>query len=247
LSNNFIRSDAVYHRWSATPIAAAIRRLVPRHVYAKDEVDRLANDWHQAPDAELISAIKLKSMLHEKTLSLLHHFAGKVRGAILEIGPYTGGSTIAMATALRDGVPLITIEMGGSYEQHPHLPSADILGDLDANLREFGVRERVTIINGVSSAPATVCQVESRLAGRRIDLLFIDADGQVGRDFAAYRPFLAKRAIIALDDFETPDAEAARLKQEPVRAFVAEAVGAGLARELGVFPWGTWFGQCLSR
>ena len=239
--------DGIYDRWGGTSIAAAIRRLVPRHVYTNDEVSRLANEWHQAPNVELIAAINLKSMLHEKTLSLLHHFAGEARGAILEIGPYTGGSTIAMATALRDGVPLITIEVGGSYEQHPHLPSADILADLDANLREFGVRERVTIITGVSSVPATVCQVESRLAGRRIDLLFVDADGQVGRDFAVYRRFLAKRAIIALDDFETPDAEAARLKQEPVRAFVTEAVSSGVVRELGVFPWGTWFGQCLPR
>lgn len=221
-------------------IAGAIRRLVPRHVYTSDEVSRVANNWHLGPHVELIAAINLKSMLHASTLTLLHHLAGKVRGAILEIGPYTGGSTIAMATAIRDGIPLITIEMGGSYEQHPHLPSLDILADLDANLREFGVRERVTIINGISSVPATVSAVERHLAGRQIDLFFVDADGQVARDFAVYRRFLAKRAIIALDDFETSDA-----KEEPTRAFVAEALSSGLVRELGVFPWGTWFGEYL--
>lgn len=162
--------DAIYERWNATPMAAALRRLASRHVYTKDEVGRLANEWHQAPGAELIAAIKLKSMLHEKTLSLLHHFAGKVRGAILAIGPYTGGSTVAMAMALRDDVPPITIEVGGSHEQHPHLPSFHILADLEANPREIGGREPVTIITGVSSAPAAVCEVENRLAGRRMDL-----------------------------------------------------------------------------
>lgn len=229
--------------WGGGSILEALHRRGPPRLYTREEVTRLGRDWRRRSSARLVGAIKQKSMLHQETLSLLHYFAGRVRGAILEIGPYTGGSTMAMATAIHD-VPLITIEMGG-VQAHPHLPSTDILADLDANLREMKVRDRVTIIAGFSNAPETIRAVESNLAGRRIDLLFVDADGEVGRDFAIYREFLADRAIIVCDDYETSD-PVAREKQGPVREFVTEAIASGLLRDLGVFRWGTWFGQYLA-
>src|SRR4051812_2600822 len=85
-----------------------------------------------------IDRIKAISMLSPDVLFYLGLFASIVPGRILEIGPYVGGSTVALASGHGAGrLPIISIEVGGSYETHPHLPSADILGDLRRNLQEF--------------------------------------------------------------------------------------------------------------
>src|SRR5580704_10890269 len=96
--------------------------------------------------AEELARIRAMSMIAAPTLAALHRLAGLARGPALEIGPYRGGSTIALASGLRPGLDLATIEVGGSYRSHPTLPSDDIIGDLTANLARHNLGDRVTIL-----------------------------------------------------------------------------------------------------
>jgi len=185
-----------------------------------------------------------QSMLHEHVLTFLEHAAATSIGAIVEIGAYVGGGTIAMTTGIRDSgrdTLMITIEPGGAYPTHPHLPSQDIFSDLWANLRARGLLPYVTLLRGTSSDPQIVETVRARLAERdlTIGLLCIDADGQVQRDFDRYPPMCAPGCTLVIDDYTGPPENT---KTDPTRAAVDALVAAGHARELGVCGWGTWIG-----
>ena len=102
----------------------AVRPILTR-VFVND----YATHYDASPRYGLIKACKGFSMLHEETLTLLNYFARIADGAVLELGPYIGGSTVAMAQGLKDvgSARLVTVERGGSYG-HPMLPSDDIVG-----------------------------------------------------------------------------------------------------------------------
>lgn len=194
----------------------------------------------QHPDYEFIRAAKRISMLHEEVLLLLRYFVLSSQGAVVEIGPYIGGSTVVLAKTAQqfNKGPVITIEPGGRHEAHPHIPSTDIFGDLTRNLSSFGVSESVTLIQGWSCDPAVYSAVTGAVADGKIDLLFIDADGHVGRDFDMYAPYLKEGAVLVFDDYRAPAEEKAAL----VKDWVDEAVASGKVRSLGVWGWGTWIG-----
>src|SRR5262245_36772784 len=185
-----------------------------------------------------IDRLKQKSMLHRETLTLLQQYAGQARGAILEIGPYIGGSTIAMATGAKEGVPVISVEVGGSHD-NPRIPSNDILADLRRNLEEYNVNDRVSIVQGWSNHADTIARVESLLGPRKADLFFVDSDGAIARDFPLYRRFLSDQAVIVLDDYFGVTG----IKEGPVQAFVKELTGSGQAKEIGIYQYATWFGR----
>ena len=69
----------------------------------------------------LANIAKRYSMLHPDVLTLLYYLSRKSTGDIFEIGPYIGGSTIALAEGMRDSGRqrvLVTVEQGGRLE-HP--------------------------------------------------------------------------------------------------------------------------------
>lgn len=192
-------------------------------------------------DQALIDEIKNISMLHHETLRILWEFAARTSGPILELGPYIGGSTTAMALGAKScGGDIVTVELGGSYTTQPYLPSADILGDLDANLRRFGVRDQVTLVQGFIGAPETVASVERALDGRKADLLFVDCDGAIADYFPLYKRFLTDDAFIVLDDYQSDQAAE---KPVLVQQFVREGLRDGYLDNLGVYLWGTWVGR----
>ena len=179
------------------------------------------------------------SMLHIDSRLALYDCASKCRGAIVEIGPFVGGGTIAMAWAMKrsgNTSPILAIEVGGAHD-NPQMPTDDIVRDLKANLARYGVADRVTVIEGWSNEVAD--QVERHLAGHQIDLLMIDADGDVTRDIFIYRRFLREGATIVVDDY---GANEPNVKSPFVRAAVQKMVSDGLVRKTRILPWGTWFG-----
>lgn len=192
-------------------------------------------------DQNLINDIKHISMLHHETLRVLWEFAARTSGPILELGPYIGGSTTAMALGAKSRRgDIVTVEAGGSYTTQPFLPSADILGDLDANLRRFGVRDQVTIVNGWIQSPESFAAVEKALGGRKAGLIFIDSDGAVADYFPQYSRFLTDDAFVVLDDYETDQAAG---KEVLVQQFVADSLRDGSLENLGVYQWGTFVGR----
>lgn len=185
-----------------------------------------------------------QSMLHRKVLTMLEHAAATTNGAVVEIGAYIGGSTIAMARGIRDSGrprPMFAIELGGAHPTHPDLPSDDIFADLEANLRTRELNPYVTLLRGFSSDRAIVDVVKRSLAERRmpIGLLCVDADGDVQRDLDLYLPMCGHGSLLVVDDYSGPPDN---IKADLTQCAVDALVSSGRARPLGVFGWGTWMG-----
>lgn len=194
-----------------------------------------------SPRFSLIKDLRAFSMLHEETLLLMHYFGLRVRGAVLELGAYLGAGTVATALALKETGqgPQITVELGGAYD-HSELPSSDIIKDLKANIARFGVEEVVHVVQGWTHEPAVIAEVERLLDGSAVDLLVIDADGDIEKHFSLYERFLSDECLMVLDDFIIAVGPS---KDVGVREWIAKAADAGIVRDLGVHKWATWFGQ----
>jgi predicted O-methyltransferase YrrM len=179
-------------------------------------------------------------MLHEDVLHLLAYLAANTDGVILEIGPYVGGSTVALAAGnAARGRPFVTVEAGGAYKEHPYIPSDDIVRDLRYNLRRFGFEDAVQVVCGWCYDPKVRRAVGEHTRGEMIGLLVIDADGLLEPSLSAYAPLLRDDCFVVIDDYESDGSEKGAL----VRPFVRRHVEEGTFIEHGIFGWGTWFGQ----
>lgn len=183
-------------------------------------------------------------MLHPDALAGLYQRACECRGAILELGAHTGGATIVLAKAAmasHNPAPQIAVEVGGAHV-HPTAACDDIIASLSENLRQHGVAERVTLLRGWSNE--VVDQVGAKLAGRKIGLLLIDADGDLNRDFNLYRRHLAHGATVVIDDYVV---EEPNVKCATVQDYVHRMIAEGSLRQLTVLAYGTWFGTYLDQ
>ena len=182
------------------------------------------------------------SMLHPDVLALMYHFAAYSEGPILELGPYVGGSTIALAWGLRHGkrnTRIISIELGGSYD-HPTAGTDDIVRELRHNLERCRVKDCVELVVGNSRDRATVATVSELLGAEKAGLCCIDSDGDVAADLALYMDLLTPDAYLIIDDYFAPGAPH---KVKPTRAGIAFAEQHGLVQSFGVYGWGTWVGR----
>jgi caffeoyl-CoA O-methyltransferase len=103
--------------------------------------------------------------------------------SVLEIGTFTGYSSIAMAAGLPDDGAIISLEVD------PHHATV-----ARGNIAAAGLESRISVIEGPALASL------SELSGP-FDLIFIDAD-KVGYDayFEAVLPKLAPHGLIVLDN-----------------------------------------------
>lgn len=183
---------------------------------------------------------KSLSMLDASALEMLSALAPEAMGGILEVGPYIGGSTLAIEHGNRGRYPHAVIECGGALN-HPTLPSTDILADLRSNLTRFGLSDAVTVCAGWSYQRSV--RARAFAACGDIGLLFVDADGVLGPLFRRLAPALRDECILALDDYEAPEALA---KQLAVRPWIDGHVLSGNFSPIGV-RGGTWFGRLNGR
>jgi hypothetical protein len=85
------------------------RERVRDYHFDEQPLVRLARSYRRDPWwPELQSLLKI-SMLHSETLYLLRSLAARTKDAIIEVGPYIGGSTIALGRGL---------QMGGGRAHH---------------------------------------------------------------------------------------------------------------------------------
>jgi hypothetical protein len=197
---------------------------------------------HKSIHSELLKIRDKYSMLHLDALILVYHFAKISHGAILEIGAFVGGATIAAAFGIRDSgqkKKLLTIEPGGSVK-HKRLGTRNILRDLERNLARERVADLVTLIKGQSFRPETVSAVHQTLGSVQVGLLVLDADAAKRRDIDCYRDKFADQCWIVIDDYYGADSNA---KITPSRADVDALVAAGLLEPLGFYGWSTWVGR----
>jgi hypothetical protein len=201
---------------------------------------------HKSIHSELLKIRERYSMLHLDVLILIYHFAKMCSGAILEIGAFVGGATIAAAFGVRDSgqkKKLIAIEPGGSV-RHKRLGTRNILRDLDRNLTRERVTDFVTLIKGQSFKPETVSAVRRVLDSDQVGLLILDADAAKRRDIDCYRDKFAEKAWMVIDDCYGADANE---KITPSRADVDALVEAGCLEPLGFYGWSTWIGRWCGR
>lgn len=195
--------------------------------------------------ADLVAKGREIGMLHPDVLSLLYHFSLHGSGRVLEIGPFIGGSTIAIANGLarrKHAGICISIEKGGKQE-HPVFGEVDILPALESNLAKYGVRERVCLIQGTSREEEVVRQVKQARAGEKFGFVFVDADGHVQADVKTYATMILPGAYLMVDDYF---AEQGCVKNDDTRKELDELEEAGRVECLGVYGWGTWVGRFCS-
>ncbi len=201
---------------------------------------------HEPIHSELLRIRNKYSMLHLDVLILVYHFAKLCSGAILEIGAFVGGVTIAAAFGVRDsgqGKKLIAVEPGGSVK-HKRLGTRNILRDLQRNLARERVANMVTLVKGKSFKPETMSAVHQALGSDQVGLLILDADGAKRRDIDCYRDKFAEGSWMVIDDIYGADANE---KITPSRADVDALVAEGLLDPLGFYGWSTWVGRWSGR
>ena len=183
------------------------------------------------------------SMLHWEVLAILRFLAKNRRGAILEIGPFIGASTIAMAQASdADKHPIITVEKDCAYYDHPQIPTKDIISDLRRNLRRYNVQDKITIIKGNCADANTIEEIKRAFGASKIGLFMIDADGHVDRYFKNFARYCHSFAYLVIDDYLSEDAER---KTALIAPYIDRMVAEGKMRQIGIYGWGTWVGQLV--
>jgi phosphinothricin acetyltransferase len=199
--------------------------------------------YRQEPIHSALLKIRNKySMLHLDVLILIYHFSKICSGAILEIGAFVGGATIAAAFGVRDSGQqknLIAIEPGGGVK-HKRLGTRNILRDLERNLARQRVSEMVSLIKGRSFDPETIAAVHQALGANEIGVLILDADAGKRRDIECYRNKLTDGCWMVIDDYAGADSN---VKSAPSRADVDALVAAGALEPLGFYGWSTWLGR----
>ena len=186
-----------------------------------------------------------QSMLHHTVLMMLEHLAATTPAAVLEIGAYIGGSTMAICRGIRQSprpVPFWSVELGGAHTTHPDLPSADIFGDLQRNLRTRSLDRFVTLLQGYSTTPEVLTTIQAGVASTGLSMLSIDADGEVQRDFDNYLHLCRPGCMLFVDDYRS---EHVPEKVAGTQAAVDRMVAAGVLESGGVHGWGTWVGRVV--
>jgi hypothetical protein len=133
----------------------------------------------------------------------------------------------------------VTIEVGGAYSDHPHLPTDDILGDLRSNLRDFKLEDEVFIVEG-SSHDARVQRFVKRIFERcKIGLFVVDSDGHIEAALSSFASSFRPNCLVVIDDYIS---QGALSKQQRIQPAVDRWVEKGLLHAFGVFG-GTWVGH----
>jgi predicted O-methyltransferase YrrM len=182
------------------------------------------------------------SMLGVDAIVMLYHFAKVSAGAILEVGSYIGGATIAMAMGVRDSgaeKKIISIERGCRVD-HPRVGTKDSFKDLKKNLKRFGFLDQVTLINGRSFDRDVIAIVRQTLGSCQIGLFVFDADANVRRDINCYSDRFADHCWMVVDDYLGNANKSERLRMQ-----VDDLVSAGRLEPLGFYGVGTWIGRWL--
>ena len=241
-----------FQRWGQLPGIARLENVerdlvvMGRHCPSRQAIGGLSalptETSNQLNDCLSLMRTLMHYMLHLDVLLLIYHFAKICSGAVLEVGAFIGGATIAAAFGVRDSgrqKKLIAIEPGGSVK-HKRLGTRNIFRDLERNLARQGVSELATVIKGRSFDPAAISAVHRELGSDEIALLILDADAGKRRDIECYRDKLAKGCWMVIDDYRGGDSN---VKSAPSRADVDALITEGSLEPLGFYGWSTCVGR----
>ena len=228
-----VRNDQ--YRWLDAPARyawyyfRAIREL--RHV--PGVLSRLRKSQRSQQTSELIQHIfvDFAGMFRPfQNRMELQRFIGRVREmnprAILEIGTARGGTLILLASVAAPHAQLVSIDLpAGSYGGGYPLWKGILYRRL------MGKGQRLQLIRGNSHETRTFEEAQKVLAGKQIDLLFIDGDHSYSgakQDFLLYRTLVRPGGTIAfhdiLDNPRATNITVAPLWREIKRSFKTEEI-----------------------
>ena len=184
-----------------------------------------------------LARLKLISMLHIETLYSIYQWSIDSTN-VLEVGTYVGGSTIALSKGTKGRV--YAIEPGGSFN-HAQIPSSDILRDLSINLKKWKCNN-VQIIKGVSEDKEVLNLLKNILSTNKIDLLVLDANGNIIEFLKQYRQLLDNECKIVIDDYAV-EGNSSGGKNLIVVSEVDTLVKEGVLSKQFINGYGTYFGK----
>jgi predicted O-methyltransferase YrrM len=117
---------------------------------------------------------------------------------VVEIGTFRGGTLWTWCQIARHDAVLVSIDLpGGMFGGGYDVQQAETIRGYSQQ------RQDVVLIRGDSHASETFADLGRALAGRDVDLLFIDGDHSyegVKRDFEMYAPLVAGSGVTAFHD-----------------------------------------------
>ena len=133
---------------------------------------------------------------------LLQEVAGVRPKAMLEIGTARGGSLLAFTRLCAPDAHIVSLDLpqgpfGGGYP----------LWKVPLYKAFARPGQRLDLVRGDSHSASTFAHIQSLLAGRKLDFLFIDGDHRyegVRSDFETYTSLMRPGGIIALHDVAAP-------------------------------------------
>jgi hypothetical protein len=195
-------------------------------------------------DKREAARVKPISMLSAETLAAIRNVAMRTSGPVIEIGTYIGGTSILLARAISDrgNGRLICVEAGGEHLLHPQMPSRDILADWRANLFAAHLREIPTMIEGFAYLPSVIEKIKASIYPEKAGMIVIDADGFPGITLADLDGVLSSECIVIIDDYVSSSEQKELIKRQVDRLKQENSL-----EEMGVLPFGTWFGNMRRR
>jgi hypothetical protein len=182
-------------------------------------------------------------MLHTNIYNLVSGLVKKMtNGTILEIGTYSGGITVNTALALHknsnnQNIDFIAVEVGAKYDDNQTFNGKDQYYYCTQNLASavgIDLWPYVDYIQG----DALDKQIESKLQQLNpIELLIIDANGQVTEQLERYLPYCANGCILVIDDYWTiPKWD---MKGPTVRVCINKLVDEGILKVVSLCDFST--------
>ncbi len=202
---------------------------------SKKLITQFLNSISEDTEYERYMLASSVSMLHPEVLAIYELAASRSSGRVVEIGAYVGGSTIALASYAKK--PVIVIEAGGSNNEHPHLPTNDIIDSLRKNLRTFDLEKNVELIPISTQNPEIHDWLSYKLAGEKIGTLILDADGEIERDLRMAQPLLARDCVLIINQ------RTGKLAGKTLK----DLTKANKVNFYGVYGDGTWIGRCKGK
>jgi hypothetical protein len=154
------------------------------------------------PDRERFAEIRTRcnGMLDPDIYLRLYELAAACGGAIVEVGAAHGAGTVALALGLKESglngrIYSFEKMTGGSRDRFGSFD--DNLSIIRNNLTNYGVEDRVELlVGGVEKLHDKVP------TDAPIELLVLDADGWIDRDFSLFFDRMSPNATIVIDDCE---------------------------------------------
>ncbi len=117
---------------------------------------------------------------------------------VLEIGTYRGGTLFVIARLAAPDATIISVDLP-TTTLGPLIRSAQV-PIFNRFTRE---EQKLHLLRENSHEPKTVSRISAIIAGKKLDLLFIDGDhsyGGVKNDFEMYSPFVRSGGLVAFHD-----------------------------------------------